>query len=178
MKQLLIITAFAAGMAVLKADESAFQLSLTPGAAIHPKTTQINGVSLGIWGQNPQHSLNLGFVNGSSGESSGVSLAIIANYGETYSGVQWALFNHTTKSFKGWQDGLINCDGGYFKGLSTGLVNAAQDAHGLQVGVINYAHKMHGMQIGLANIIASNPWFSDQGMGTLSKGFPVVNWSF
>lgn len=178
MKRLFIIAALAAGVATVKADESAFQLSLTPGAAIHSKTTQINGVSLGIWGENPQHSFNLGFVNGSSGDSSGFSVAVIGNYAESYGGIQWGMINHTSKRFVGWQDGLINHDGGYFKGLETGLVNVAHDAHGLQFGVINYAQKMHGVQIGIINVIASSPWFTDQGLNTLSKGFPIFNWSF
>ena len=139
MKKLLIIAALAAGVTGIQAQPFAFQLSLTPNIAIHPKTAQINGVSLDIWGENPQHSFNLGFVNGSTGDSKGFSWAFFYNYAESYTGVQWALVNHTTKSFVGWQDGWVNYDEGYFKGFESGLVNVASDAHGLQFGFIGRA---------------------------------------
>ena len=98
MKKILIIAALAAGVASLKADESAFQLSLTPDIAIHPKTTEISGVSLDIWGENPQHSFNLGFVNGSTGDSKGFSWGLV-NYDDSYTGVQWGIVNYSEKSF-------------------------------------------------------------------------------
>jgi hypothetical protein len=177
MKKLLIIAALTASMASIKADEAQFQASLTPNIALHPQTTQINGFALNVWGENPQHSFNLGFVNGSTGNSSGFSWAFIYNYAESYTGVEWALVNHTTTSFVGWQDGWINYDEGYFKGLESGLVNIAQDAHGLQFGFINYAEKLNGVQIGLANIVNSNPWFNEF-PNKLARGFPIVNWSF
>jgi hypothetical protein len=177
MKKILIIAALAAGVASIKADESAFQLSLTPDIAIHPKTTEISGVSLDIWGENPQHSFNLGFVNGSTGDSSGFSWAFIYNYADSYTGVEWALVNHTTKSFTGWQSGIVNYDEGYFKGLESGLVNVATDTHGLQFGFLNYADKLNGVQIGLVNVIQSNGWFDDC-PDKLARGFPIVNWSF
>ncbi len=56
------------------ATEKAFQASLTPDIAIHDKTTRIEGFTLSIWGCNPQTSFALGFVNGTSGDSKGVSL--------------------------------------------------------------------------------------------------------
>ncbi len=177
MKKILIIAALAAGVASLQADESAFQLSLTPDIALHPKTTEITAVSLDIWGENPQSSFNLGFVNGSTGDSSGFSWAFIYNYADSYLGVEWALVNHTTKSFIGWQDGWVNYDEGYFKGLESGLVNVAMDTHGLQLGFLNYADKLNGVQIGLINVINSNPWF-DEFPNKLARGFPIVNWSF
>ncbi len=177
MKKTLIIAALAAGVATLKADESAFQASLTPNIAIHPRTTQINGLSLDIWGENPQHSFNLGFVNGCTGDSQGLSWAFFYNYAESYTGVEWALVNHTTKSFTGWQDGWVNYDEGYFKGLESGLVNVAQEAHGLQFGLVNYTETLNGVQIGLVNVINSNPWFNEF-PDKLAKGFVLVNWSF
>jgi len=47
----------------------------------------------------------------------------------------------------------------------------------LQLGFINYAENLHGVQIGLANIVRSNPWFSELPQN-LATGFPFVNWSF
>ncbi len=166
------------GQAVAQTEATAgFQLSLTPDIALHPRTTSIHGVSLDIWGENPQHSFNLGFVNGSTGDSQGFSWAFFYNYADSYTGVEWALVNHTKTSFIGWQDGWVNYDEGYFKGLESGLVNVAQDAHGLQFGVVNYAEKLNGVQIGLVNVIHENPWFDDF-PDKLAKGFPIVNWSF
>ena len=77
MKKLLIVTTLAAGTFVLKADEAIFQASLTPDIAIHARTTQINGLSLNIWGENPQYSLNVGFVNGSTGDSEGLAWGLV-----------------------------------------------------------------------------------------------------
>lgn len=177
MKKILVIAALCAGTVSLMADQSAFQASLTPDIAIHPSTTEIHGLSLNIWGQNPQRGVALGFVNGSTGQSVGFSWAFIANYSDTYTGVQWAIVNYNTQSFTGWQDGWVNYDEGYFKGLESGLVNVAQDTHGLQFGFINYADKLNGVQIGLANIVNQNPWF-DEFPNKLARGFPIVNWSF
>jgi len=72
MKKLFIIAALVISAFGLRAGEShAFQASLTPDIAIYPKTTQINGIALDVWGENPQHIPNLGFVNGSTGDSCG-----------------------------------------------------------------------------------------------------------
>src|SRR5277367_192375 len=93
MKKLLTIIVFATGAAGLQAEESHFfQASLTPDIAIYSKTTQINGIALDIWGENPQHSLNLGFVNGSTGDSCGFTWGLV-NYSESYTGVSWAWVN-------------------------------------------------------------------------------------
>jgi hypothetical protein len=73
-------------------DEAFFQLSLTPNIALQSKETTVRGISLNIWGENPQHSLTLGFVNGSTGDSSGFSWGLV-NYAENYTGVQWSFFN-------------------------------------------------------------------------------------
>jgi hypothetical protein len=178
MKKTLVIAALAVSAAGLQANEThGFQASLTPDIAIYPKTAEIRGVSLDIWGENPQHSLNLGFVNGSTGDSSGFSWAFFYNYADSYTGVEWALVNHTTKSFVGWQDGWVNYDEGYFKGLESGLVNVSMDTHGLQLGFLNYADTLNGVQVGLINVVKSNPWFSDF-PDKLATGFPFVNWSF
>jgi len=182
MKKILIIAALVASVAGIKADESAFQASLTPDIAIHPNTTQINGVALDIWGENPQHSLNLGFVNGSTGDSKGFSWGLV-NYNDSYTGVQWGLVNYSKNSFIGWQGGvffcpcLVNVSKGYFRGFQEGFINVAEDAHGLQFGAFNYTEKLNGVQIGFINVIQSNGWFDDC-PDKLAKGFPIVNWSF
>jgi hypothetical protein len=163
MKILLIIAGLAAGLAGVKADESAFQASLTPDIAIHPSTTEIRGLSLNIWGENPQHGVALGFVNGSTGNSSGFSWAFIANYDDNYTGVHWGLVNLSKQSFVGWQAGFVNAAQGHFKGL--------------QWGAVNYAENLHGVQIGFINVAENNSWFKDF-PNQLAKGFPIVNWSF
>jgi hypothetical protein len=181
MKKLLTIAAVIIGVTSVNAQQTAkeagFQLSLTPDIAIHPKTTTIRGVSLDIWGENPQHSFNFGFVNGSTGESSGFSWAFIANYADSYTGVAWGMVNISQQKFVGWQDGLVNYSQGYFRGFQSGLVNISQEAHGLQWGVVNYTESLNGVQIGVVNVIRDNPWFSEF-PDKLATGFPIVNWSF
>lgn len=167
-----------AGITSLQAaDEPFFQASLTPDIAIHPKTTTIRFVSLDIWGENPQHGFNLGFVNGSTGESSGFSWAFIANYADSYTGVAWGIVNIRHKKFVGWQGSCVNYSQGYFKGFQSALVNISQEAHGLQWGVVNYTESLRGVQVGLVNIIKDNPWFNEF-PHKLALGFPIVNWSF
>jgi hypothetical protein len=177
MKKLIIIVAFIICAASLKAEDTHFfQASLTPDIAIYPKTTEIHGITLHVWGENPQQSLNLGFVNGSTGDSGGLSWGLV-NYADSYTGVQWGVVNYSKNSFIGWQDGWINYNEGYFKGLQSGLVNVSADAHGLQLGCFNYADTLNGVQIGFINVINSNGWFDDC-PDKLAKGFPIVNWSF
>src|ERR1700761_8035086 len=75
------------------ADSSPIQLSLTPDIALKSRDTLINGLSLNIWGENPQHGVALGFVNGSTGDDSTGFTVGIVNYDDTYSGAQWGLVN-------------------------------------------------------------------------------------
>ena len=178
MKKILVITALVISAAALQADESHFfQASLTPDIAIYSKTTQINGIALDIWGENPQHSFNLGFVNGSTGDSSGFSWGLV-NYSETYTGVSWAWVNVNKTSFTGSQYGWVSVAQGEFTGFQFSLiVNYAKEMHGLQLGLVNYTDELHGVQIGLANIAINNGWFDDF-PDKLATGFPIVNWSF
>ena len=163
MKKLFIIAALAISTVGLQAEDAPFfQASLTPDIAIYPKTTEIRGISLDIWGENPQHSFNLGFVNGSTGNSSGFTWAFFVNYDESYTGVAWAMVNISKEKFVGWQ---------------SGMVNVAKEFHGLQWGLVNYAENLHGVQIGFANIAINNGWFNEF-PDKLAKGFPFVNWSF
>jgi len=161
MKRILTILALTVAVAGAKADESFLQLSLTPDIAIQSRETRINGISLNIWGENPQSAFTLGFVNGSTGESKGFTWGIW-NYSESYSGVQWGIVNHSKTKFVGWQNGWVNI---------------AKEFHGFQSGLINYTESMSGIQIGFVNIINDNPWF-EEFPNKLAKGFVFVNWSF
>ena len=172
----------AVAAAVQAADIPFFQASLTPDAAIQPKTTKINGLCLSIWGENPQTGLALGFVNGSTGDSKGFTWSLY-NYADSYTGVSWGLANYSKTNFVGWQGGiffcpcLVNVAKGNFLGFQEAVVNYAEDFQGLQLGVVNYATHLNGVQIGLANIAKNNSWFDDF-PNQLAKGFPIVNWSF
>lgn len=176
MKKLLILSALVAGTAGLQADESVFQASLTPDIAIHSRATQINGLALSIWGENPQHALALGLVNGSTGDSQGLSWGVV-NYADSYTGVAWGLVNVSRQKFVGWQDGAVNYSEGVFIGFQSGWINVSQEFHGLQLGLVNYAEDLRGVQIGFLNIARNNPWFTEF-PDKLATGFPIVNWSF
>jgi len=179
MKKTLILTALVVGVAAARATASEtamFQASLTPDIAIHPRTTEIHGLSLSIYGENPQHGVALGFVNGSTGESKGFTWGIY-NYDDSFVGVQWGIVNYSKENFKGWQGGMVNISKGKFTGWQDGWVNVSEDVHGLQSGIVNYTKNLHGVQIGLANIVTDNGWFNEF-PHKLAKGFPLVNWSF
>ena len=178
MKKLIILTSLVACVTGLQASEAAFQASLTPDIAVQSKDTQINGLCLSIWGENPQHALALGIVNGSTGsDSKGLTWSFIANYTDTYTGVAWGLVNISHKKFVGWQDGVVNYSEGYFMGFQSGWINVSQEFHGLQWGLINYAENLRGVQLGFINIARNNPWFTEF-PDKLATGFPIVNWSF
>lgn len=157
-------------------DTTPIQLSLIPDIALYPRTTLVKGLSLNIWGENPQQGLAIGFVNGSTGDSEGLSIGII-NYDESYKGVQWGAFNISTESFYGWQNGWVNVAQGSFTGFQLGFVNVAEDTKGLQLGWINYAETLNGVQGGLINIARNNPPFREF-PDKLSPVFPIINWSF
>jgi len=153
------------------------QLSLTPDIAVESRATTINGLSLNIWGENPQHSLTLGIVNGSTGDSGGFTWGVV-NYADTYTGLSWGFVNVSRTSFVGWQHGWINISQGTFAGFQSGWIfNYAVEFHGLQLGLINYAENLHGVQLGFANVAGNNPWFNEF-PDKLATGFPILNWSF
>lgn len=171
----MMTTMFASGV---MAGNKAFQLSLIPDVAIFSPNQRINGLTIGIWSENPQSALALGIVNGSTGQSSGLSLALLLNYSDNYRGVQWAPINYTKGDFLGWQSGIVNYTDGTMKGLQTGGVNYAGSLTGLQLGLINFAETAQsGVQIGLINIIPSNRWFSGL-PNELAPGMVFVNWRF
>lgn len=178
MKIKFVIAALIASTAGVGAQDVApIQFSLTPDIALKSRTTTINGLSLSIWGENPQHSLTLGLVNGSTGDSGGFTWGLI-NYADSYTGVSWGFVNVSTTSFAGWQHGWINVSQGTFAGFQSGWIfNYAEDFHGLQLGFVNYAENLHGVQLGFANIVRNNSWF-DEFPDKLATGFPILNWSF
>jgi hypothetical protein len=178
MKKLLIILTGTLIVTGAMAQTKPFNLSLVPDVAVYDRNERIEGLTLSIWGENPQTSLALGIVNGTSGQSAGLSLALILNYADSYKGVQWAPINYTADDFLGWQLGLVNYTGGFMKGLQTGWVNGADHLTGLQFGFVNYAKTAEsGVQIGLINIISDNQWFSEM-PDELAPGMIFVNWSF
>ena len=116
------------------------QLSLTPDIALYDRSEKIEGLILSIWGENQQAALALGIVNGSKGDSAGLSLGFILNYADSYLGLHFAPVNYTRN---------------YFFGVQLGCVNYAKHLKGVQLGFINYADNVQAsVQIGLLNIIA------------------------
>ncbi|MFP4160078.1 MAG: LA_2272 family surface repeat-containing protein [Desulfobacterales bacterium] len=160
------------------AQSRPFQASLTPDIAIHDRSVMIEGLTLSVWGENPQKALSLGVVNGSTGESVGFSLGLLLNYSESYKGVQWAPVNYTKQDFFGWQHGFINYTDQRIKGVQTGWLNYAGKLKGLQLGLFNYAETAEtGFQIGIINVIPENRWFRDF-PDSVAPGMVFVNWRF
>jgi len=162
------------------AKDAPFQASLTPDIAIQDSTTFIRGLSLSIWGENPQRSLALGIVNGTSGDSGGFSLGWLLNYGDDYTGVTWAAVNFTEGNVLGWQGGFLNYSGGTMKGLQTGFVNYAERMQGLQLGFLNFVESVDEalVQVGLLNVIRANDsWFGDF-PDEVAPAMVFINWRF
>ena len=185
MKKLLIVFTglFIAGGTM--AQSKPFNASITPDYSVYGRNVMIEGLTLSIWGENPQTSLAIGFVNGSIGQSAGLSVGLL-NYAKNYKGLQWGLVNYTTGDVSGWQGGFgfgilvsaLNYTGGDMKGLQTGVVNYAGKLTGLQLGLVNYAATAKsGVQIGLVNIMPENRWFSGL-PNELAPGMIFVNWRF
>lgn len=178
MKQLLVATLLGVTGVCAAVASQPIQLSLTPEIALFDRSERIEGLALSIWGENPQTALALGFVNGSTGRSAGLSLSFILNYANDYKGVQWAAVNYTEGDFLGWQGGFVNYTDGTMKGLQSGFVNYAGNLTGLQFGFVNFAETAEtGVQIGLVNLIPSNAWFSEL-PDELAPGMIFVNWRF
>lgn len=160
MKSLLIGVIVSATAFSALAEGKFLQLSLTPDIALESRGSVINGVALSIWGENEQSAFAFGFINGSQGDSSGLSWGLV-NYAENYTGVQL---------------GMVNLATDRFSGVQWGAVNISRDCSGVQCGFVNYTEAMNGVQIGFANIIKENNWF-DSFPDQLAKGFVFVNWS-
>jgi hypothetical protein len=207
MKKILVLACLGMFLAAGQAMASEpIQLSLTPGIAIHDQNTRITGLSLSIWGENPQSSLALGIVNGFSDTSKGLSLGFF-NYSDNYKGVQLGFVNYSEESLLGGQLALANYVEGSVKGLQMAFFNYAGDLtggqlawgnwvegsvkglqvafgnyagslKGLQLGFVNYADSVEaGVQIGIVNIIPQNQWFSEF-PDEIAPGMVLVNWRF
>jgi len=176
----MVVTALVGLMAVTAAvaQTAPLQVSITPDNAMCERTTRIEGLTIGIWSENPQTALALGIVNGSTGQSAGLSWAFLLNYSENYKGIQWAPVNYTSGDYLGWQGGMVNYTAGSMKGLQTGALNYAGKLTGVQFGWINYAETSEtGVQIGLINLIPTNEWFTRL-PNELAPGMIFVNWRF
>jgi hypothetical protein len=165
MKKLLFVAILCCLSTGALAQTKGFQLSLTPDFAIQTKTTQIEGVTLGLWSENPQNAFALGIVNGSTGDSSGLTLSFLANYSENYRGAQLA-----------W---IANYAKGTVEGLQWATFNYASQLHGLQLGFINYAEASDkGLQVGFVNIMnETQKWFGNL-PNEVAPGMVFVNWRF
>jgi hypothetical protein len=161
MKRIITILALTCAVVGAKAEEKFLQLSLTPDIALESRETYISGISLNIWGENPQTAFALGFVNGSTGQSVGFSWGLV-NYCEDYTGVHWGFVNYAKGKFVGWQ---------------SACVNVAKEVRGLQWGFVNYTESLYGVQLGAINVVKDNPWF-EEFPNKLAKGFVFLNWSF
>jgi len=117
----------------------------------YDRTETIEGLTLSIWGENPQTSLAIGIVNGTTGDSAGLSWGWLVNYADNYKGVQWALINYAKDDFIGWQGGVHQLHKGSMKGFQSGTVNYADRLKRAAARLINYAEDVDaGVQIGLA----------------------------
>ena len=179
MKKVLVLACLGILMSASQAMASKpIQLSLTPDIALYSKTTHIAGLSLNIWGENPQTSLALGFVNGFTGTSKGFSLGLLLNYSSSYKGFQLGCVNYTSGSMLGGQVGIVDYVEGSVKGVQFGGVNYAGHLNGVQIGIVNYAASATaGFQLGFLNLIPKNQWFTafpDQ----VAPGMILVNWRF
>jgi hypothetical protein len=180
MKKTLICACLVIIMAASEAmaGSKPIQLSLTPDISIYGRSTRIEGLTLSIWGENPQTSLALGIVNGSAGRSAGFSLGLLLNYADTYKGLQLSLVNYTQSNLLGWQAGVVDYTEGSVKGLQTGFVNYAGHLTGVQLGLVNYAAaSTTGVQIGIINLLPQNRWFT-RFPDELAPGMVIVNWRF
>ncbi|MFP4674592.1 MAG: LA_2272 family surface repeat-containing protein [Opitutales bacterium] len=175
-----ILSVFASALVIAHVShaEAGFQASLTPEVAIVERGDTVEGLALNIWGENEVRGVDLGFVNGQVGDSSGFTLSLLGGYAENYRGVLWGgFFTVSRGDVIGWQAATVNINQGSLKGLQSGLVNLGVDVTGVQLGFVNYTRDLHGVQVGLANVVESNEWFKDL-PNDLAKGFPIVNWSF
>ncbi len=157
-----------------------FQISLTPRIALYPRDVRIRGLSLNIWGENPQQALALGVVSGSTGESLGFSWSWLLNYSDNYTGVQWAWVNYNRGDYLGWQSGVFNYSDNHFRGVQTGWVNFARELEGIQLGLVNFAERASNtiIQLGLVNVIKENTvWFRDM-PNSVAPGMVFFNWRF
>ena len=176
MKKLIVFMAAVVFSTVVMAETKPFNLSLTPDIAVYERSYTIEGLTLSVWGENQQTSLAIGFVNGTVGDSAGLSWGLL-NYANDYKGIQWSAINYTKDNYLGWQAGFIDYTKGTFLGLQTGVVNFAGRLTGLEFGLVNYTEDVDsGLQIGIVNIVRNNnSWFGDLPR-SLAPVMIFVNW--
>ncbi len=175
-----------AGLCAQEAECPAFQASLVPGHALHGRDRRIEGLTLSVWGENPQSALALGLVNGSVGDSAGLSVGLV-NYAESYRGAHWSFVNLASGDVTGWQGGpvfgllvsALNYTGGQMTGLQTGLVNLSGSLNGVQIGLVNYTQRAEaGVQVGVVNVIAQNRGWFARLPDEVAPAMVLVNWRF
>ncbi len=182
MKKLLVVILASTMAYSVMAETAGFQLSLVPDIAIQSRDTEIKGVSIGVWNENPGSQWQLGFVNGATGDSAGlqwfVFLPTIFNYAENYTGAQVGLVNYASGEYVGLQWGAVNY-ANELTGVQLGAVNIASAVDGgFQMALVNYTETANNLlQLGFVNIIADNEWFADF-PSDLAQGMVIVNWSF
>ena len=180
MKKILVCLVAAIGLVTgVRAADASLQLSLVPDYALHDQTDTITFASFNIWGMNQQQSLAIGFVNGSYGQSSGLSIGCI-NYSENYTGMQWGLLNSTYSNFTGLQAACLNYTADIFHGIQFGFVNYAGRLTGLQLGFFNMAAQAdRGLQLGLVNLLPENRyWFTAGLANEVAPVMVIANWRF
>jgi len=176
MKKLFVSSVILLCVIAARAEETGFQLALTPELQLHPSSVPIHGLSLNLFGQNEQHGVTLGVGNWISSESTGFSLGLL-NSSKSYRGVLWGVVNYAEKDFNGWMLGVVNGVGQSFTGFQLGAINVTKHADGFQLGAFNYTDDLHGVQVGAINIVANNSWFQKL-PNQFAPVFPIVNWSF
>ncbi len=169
MKHVLLTLFICVSASSALAESRPIQFSLTPEIASQPRFMLIEGLCLNIWGENQQKAIALGLVNGSIGESIGLSLGGL-NYAENYKGVHLGLINYTGGQFSGVQAGWI-------MGLSA--LNYANALTGVQLGLVNYAETAeNGIQLGAINIINQTESWFDEFPDAVAPGMIFINWRF
>ncbi len=98
---------------------------MTPNVAILDKSERVDGLTLSFWGNNPQNALALGIINGTSGESAGLSIGF-ANHGDIYRGIQIGVINKN-KEIEGLQIGLVCYTKETTSGIQIGLINIIKE---------------------------------------------------
>jgi len=162
------------------ADENSkpINLSLVPDVAIHQRTQKIEGFTLSLWGENETHGLGIGFVNGTTGNSVGLSWGIV-NYADKFTGAQIGAVNWSKKGFIGFQGGFVNCALGSMTGFQWGVVNYADKLNGLQLGFVNYAQTTgSGVQVGFVNVIHATKTFFGEFPKAVAPFMIIANWRF
>lgn len=165
--------AFASGaVAQSEVMKGHVQWSFVPSMQRYTEDADIDRARFGFFGMNTAMSgFDLGFINWSRGNFSGVGIGVIGNVAQAdMTGFHMGLFNTVTKDMAGCQLGLYNksfgpiwgaqvgginlCDG-TIRGGQLGLANYAETVKGVQFGFLNFADNLAGVQVGFFNMVFS-----------------------